>query len=657
MRHALSLPLVATGLAATLGLPPAAAAQLPARDSLRALTEAREAQRRFESYRRFQLPRVAGSAPSSCDIIIGRMCYWDDGPDVSRPPEPAPIARARTRLTRTLGALAERVRGDRWIAGQRVRYLVESGDDSAAVVAARECWAAAWWCAMLRGYALHEAGQYAAAGAAVDSALQLMPADTACRWRDISLLLEDEERAPYRRLPCANRAAYERRYWDLADPSYAIQGNDRRTEHFARVLLAALSEDAANAYGLAWGDDLRELTVRYGVPTWYTQSLRSPYELRSSVEGHDRQPSYHFGPQQGPSGSVAWSLRDPRARERYSPPYPYLDSLAELPAQFGMFRRGDSAIVVAVYDAGEADSAAALPGVAPGATPGTDFIHGAVLGVADSSGVTVAGRDALGRRVRRARTAWHGVVAGVETYDPARRRAARARAWVAPPRAPAGAPHLSTLLLFAPDAPTAAAASVGDSAASDSTADVATLDDALARALTAAELRGRRRLGVYWEVYGPATAASVHPADSVRADSVESDSTKADSASTGGMDADSTSTDGVRADSTSVDSARGSATPADRAPADTIAASGDVTITVTRVRDGALSRLAQALHLAPRTGPIAVAWRDAAPAAGTSARSVVLDLTQLPPGSYLLALSVGRDPARRTTATREIRLR
>jgi hypothetical protein len=585
---------------ACVGAPVVACAQLSARDSLRILAEARSAQTHFEIVRRANLPRVEPQAGHECEVVVGRMCYWNDADDPEPPrAEPREIVTARQKLLATLAQLSERSRADPWIAGQRVRYLVEAGNDSAAVVAARECWAARWWCSALLGYAEHGAAHYPEAQAAYDSALAAMPADVRCRWTDISLLLDDDVRDRYTKLPCAERATMEQRFWELARPSYVVTANDRRTEHFSRVLLAELSQDAENPYGLRWGDDLRELLIRYGAPLWYASSWPTMMGLGQgppTPTGHDRQPSYHFAAMLE-GDSVRWDVRAKRAQERYSPPY--LDSLVDLDAQFVMVKRGDSALVVAVYaDTARGDST--------------------VLGVGTTQGARVVASDSAYRHVRRGRAAWKGLVAGVERFDPRTRTDARARAWIAPPTPAAGAPALSTLLLYTAD-----------------TSSVETLDDALAHALTANELRGTRKLGVYWEMYGERASGSDGLENGAAGGGRRNDAASADSAPIDYVERDTMAT--VRADSTP--------TPP------------DVSITVARIDGGVLKWLAQTLRITQHDSPLVVQWHDARLENGVAARSVVLDLAQLPAGTYRITLAAGPDEAHQTRASREIRIR
>lgn len=548
------------------------------------------------------------------------MCYWDEdgeGDAAARDSagnwEPAAINRARRRLTATLDRLAARSPADVWIAGQRVRYLVEGGFDSAALAASRECRAARWWCGALTGYALHASGNFAAAEASFDTALAAMPDRVRCRWTDISLLLDGDERDRYERLPCEKRDSVERRYWELAQPSYVVRGNDRRSEHLSRVLLAELSASAANAYGISWADDMREIIIRYGAPRWYAATWPTGLGRSTDIVGHDRPHGYHFAATDRGDGP-AWELRARDAREKYAAPY--IDSIASLDAQFAMLRRGDSALLVVVY------SGATLPATA-------------VLGVTGDTGTVTVARDSLHTRVRRARTAWKGVVAGVEAYDSARRIDYRARSWIAPPVAAATAPQLSTLLLFT----------------ADSADQVNSLDDALAHAMAGSQLRGTRRLGLYWEMYPPTSGPSLDPAYShvVSGDTAPGDTAAADSVASSPAAMHETQRDSARRDSTRRDSTRRER----QVPA----AQADIAISVVRTDGGVLRWLAQALRITPRDSRLAVQWHESHGGSGIIARSVVLDLSQLPSGNYRVTVSAGPDDLHRTVTARDVTLR
>ena len=635
----------ALGIALATAAFSAAQAQLAPADSIRILNEARSAQARFESIRRMNLPKTQPYSTREPVAVIGRMTYWPDE-DADEPiAEPSIIGRARGKLLATLARLSQQSRADEWISGQRVRYMVEAGQDSASVVAARECWSARWWCNALLGYALHSAGRYSEAEVAYDSALAAMPADTRCKWRDISLLLDGDDADRYAHMSCDARVAVEKRFWDLAQPSYAIRGNDRRTEHFSREFIADLLATSANPYGLQWGNDLRELTIRYGFSSWYTTTWSTSItDTRSGTEGHNRHPSFHFAAAME-GDSARWDVTEKHARERYSPAY--LDTVVDLDAQFALMKRGDSALVVTAY----AD---------------TTHPEDAVLGVGLGEGALVVSDTASHLRVRRARAGWKGLVVGVEKLDAATHRLARARTWIMPPHARSDAPQLSTLLLFTPD----------------TTRSIETLDDALASALTANELKGTRKLGLYWEMYGAPPvvhASSTHPdsvttpkqaatIDTLARDTtrVASDTSKrADSvtmiASAGRTPADSIGGDSTLPDSTLRDSTRVRADTVLTAHDTTHAAgtggsASDISITVARVDGGVMRWLTNTLRITRTSSPVAVRWHDGQPGNDIAPRSVVLDLGQLPAGTYRVTLAVGPDDAHQASTSRDIRL-
>src|SRR4051812_42260634 len=87
-------------------------------DSARVVRTARSAQTSFEAFRRNRLPR-GQSHGGSCDVRIGRYCYWrgDDEAD-DLPPDEAPAVRERRdALIRTLDSALSALPGDRWVAG------------------------------------------------------------------------------------------------------------------------------------------------------------------------------------------------------------------------------------------------------------------------------------------------------------------------------------------------------------------------------------------------------------------------------------------------------------------------------------------------------------------------------------------------------------
>ncbi len=454
------------------------------------LRSAHAAQAAFERTRRAHLPLSWGSGGGGrCDERIGRFCFWhDDGePAGDPPPEPPRIGEARARLIRSLDSAATLLPGDGWIAGQRVRYLVEDGRTAAALDAARACHGSApapnGWCDALAGFAHHAAGDIAAAEAAFRAALGAMPAEERCHWSDITLLLDDAAAARYRRLGCALREPVEARAWWLARPLFLLPGNDRLTEHYARRTMARLWEDAISAYGLRWGDDQAEIMIRFGWPVRWSEERP---EIGRSLEqvvivGHQRTPGFHFFPSaraiHDPATAVPddWDLTAARPRERYAPPY--ATAFGTVAHQIARFRRGDSTLVVAAYDL----------------TGDTLF-----------AGRTVEAALALAAESRRPpvvqhvlRAPPHGILvataaestllASVEILARPDRRAARARYSLRPTSARARV-SVSDLLVFDPPLPP-------DSLPRDLHAVIPWVRGSLT-------VSPGRRLGLFWELYG-----------------------------------------------------------------------------------------------------------------------------------------------------------
>jgi hypothetical protein len=455
-------------------------------DSAALVSQARRAQAEFERVRMFLLPPGVASSGGRCDARIGRFCYWSGGGSAELPREPARIGRERARLLAVLDGVALALPGDGWVAGQRVRYLLEAGHAGAATDAARACRATAWWCAALQGLAEHEAGDYGSAERSFDAALSEMPDDEQCRWTDLSDLLEEPLRGRYRRLACGERRGLEARVWWLAQPLWSSRGNDRRTEHYARVTMARLLQHARSPYGL-WGDDERELIVRYGWPAAWERDdgggTREPVYI-----GHEPEPSFHFLPDargfDDPAlGDEPGLLDSKDALERYAPPY--AARFLRLEPAFATFRRGDSTLVVATWDVsgdtafqGSGREAALVLAREPGSLPVVERRAAARL-----EGALVA------------QAPWAPTLLSLELREPERRVAARGRAPALVPAA--GVVALSGILLFEP----------GDSLPAD-------LPAALER-VHAGGVRLGQRIGLYWEGYGLAAEADLSTAVTV----------------------------------------------------------------------------------------------------------------------------------------------
>jgi hypothetical protein len=480
-----SVFLVSHGLAAQRL---ASAQEVPqqARDSASLLARSRSAQAGFERFRYVRLPRTHQSVGGGeCHEIIGRFCFWFDPEPNIPPPEAPAISERRRQLLDRLAAAGDALPGDAWIAGQRVRYLVEAGDEDAAIAYARACKAGRWWCAALEGYALHEAQRFTESQAAFDTALALMPAEEREKWTDVSDLLRPEDQREYRRAPAEERARLARRLWWLSDPLWSDAGNDRLTEHYARWTMHVIQQRARQVDRLAWRDDMREIVVRYG---WFTAWER--YE-----------PLFYYGSSGG--GTIAYNdprtwewlvplsrVREPRTlvgdewplleatptATRYAPEH--TARVMALPHQVAVFPRPSGAVLVAGY-ALPADSLPADPRIRAAAVVMTD---------ADAPRAVSPWQPTAATGAFQLELPASPAVLSLEVREDSTRTLARQRqgiAWNADAR-------VSDLLLLAhPEARPE------------------DLDEAARIARGSAEVRPGERVGVFWEMYGLPAGDSV----------------------------------------------------------------------------------------------------------------------------------------------------
>lgn len=528
----------------------------PARaaDSARVRRQARDAQSTFESRRVNLLPFQMASS-GRCEERIGRMCYWWEGRHAPpMPAEPAAIAGLRQKLINDLERAAALVPGDDWVVGQLVRYLIEAERTTDAERVARErCRADPWWCLALAGWAAHEGERFGRAEEAFASALAAMPGSERCRWEDISDLLESPRASRYDRMSCDEKRAETARLMWIARPLLSADGNDLLTEHYARQTMERVLRASRSPHGMSWGNDLRELLVRYGWSVAWTRSRERSYtSMSAGVSGTGRPVSLYFFPidavfdEPATLNTSSWRLEDPRARTRYAPRWA---SVITTPRhQTARFLRGDTVVVLAAFDV-SADTAF------------RDSLDAALVLAPSHPGprTVVRTRSATrGRFMARAPRAGAEAVS-LELLDRQRRAASRARSAL-PTANDAREP--SELLLFDPDG--------ADPPPRD-------LDDAAARMLTSSSVRTGSKTGVYWELY-----------DLSRADSI-----------------------------------------------------GDVSLSVERERGGTWRRAAEAIGLVGRRLPVTLEWRDrTSPGSRIERRSVVVDLTGIPPGRYNLSLDV-----------------
>jgi hypothetical protein len=472
-------------------------------------------------------------------------------------------------LLRDLEEAAAALPGDDWIAGQRIRYHVEARD-TLAVGVARVCVATKWWCDALTGYALHASGDFSGADSAFALALDGMPSAMRCHWINIASLLDNDLPKTYRRLSCGQREAMVPRIWWLADPLFMTPGNERRTEHFSRVMhTTLLQKDALTTHGISWGGDLAELIVRFGWPEkWTQQPSASMYAgAPPAITGHERDPGFHFFLTQFPPDSLhavtdsLWEIDQFPPREQYAPLYARI--FTRLDVQVARFRRGDSTLIVAAYDVS-------------GDTVFQRRKFAAAL-VAMGDEATAPARhqvpEAPVRQVLTVTTPWKSQLVGVELLAADSAGAARWRSGFGAIQLEEDNLSLSDLLFV------------------DGTALPAELSDAIPRTHGGTVFRRNAQVGLFWEIYGKAPADSALP----------------------------------------------------------------ISLTISPLETGRLRSALGALRIAPKPTPLKIQWQENGASGVLSARSLLLDLSLVPPGKYEVKLEVGATPIARTSKVIRIR--
>jgi len=456
-------------------------------DSAEIVDAGRKDQAAFERIRRNRLDYTWGGGSSRCDERIGRFClnHMGGADDWIIPEEHPDVVEARGELIKGLRMGVDILPGDHWLVGQRVRYLVEAQEFDEADEAVRQCRAERWWCASLAGYTFHYSGRPAEADSSFRAALAAMDEKRREEWTDLSLILDERSVRTYRRLEGEDRAAFQDRFWRLADPLLSRPGNELLAEHLSRHVWAEMQQRAASVETLSWGWDLREILIRYGWPVGWEQTRNfgmtsGPPPLVSHYTSAPRRllpPSEALFDSTSTSGE--WDAEEAKARTGYNIPLP--DSVARwfspLAHQIAVFPRGETARIAAAFelprdslpDGAEVDATLTL---LPTNDPATSVIvHAAESRTGSGSMVTEAPATSL--------------VVGIEVLVPSERRIARARYGVELAPTPAGLLSLSDLLLLrgGTELPTS-------------------LEEAAPLARGSHRVRPGEQLGIYWETYG-----------------------------------------------------------------------------------------------------------------------------------------------------------
>ena len=333
--------------------------QTPSAGPAEILGELHNLQEEFERYRESRIPVEMERSGGSCDERIGRICIWFGGDgEESYPAEFREVKQARIELIRSLFDGFEEI-NDAWVIGQLVHYLVESRNMEEAERVSTECGIQEqWWCSALHGYVLHVWTRYVPAEAAFRDALEAMSEEQWEMWTTPRYIFTRDGEQEFNGAPAAERDRKWELFWQLSDPLFLFQGNDRLTDHFARWVVATNRRDAADPLGMEWEEDLEETLIRYGRNTGYSRT-HNPGRAFGGLQDTRRMVGHHHPMSRGylfpeeymesPSEipPESWITAPREARTWYAPPY--APEIRGLETQVGRFRRGDEMLVVGAY--------------------------------------------------------------------------------------------------------------------------------------------------------------------------------------------------------------------------------------------------------------------------------------------------------------------
>jgi hypothetical protein len=459
---------------------------------------ARDAQRDFERVRLRNAPLVVGGGMTYCDETVGRFCTSYDEDEWYPRDEEAEVTEARGELIAELDSLQGLAPDDGWILGQRVWYRGDGGDWAGALAAAQGCAGAEpWWCAALEGLALHGMSRYEASERAFERALGAMDAERAREWRipempvdrDARRVLRDDENEGADSL-----ATVLATLWAFADPLYLVVGNDRLTAHYARWTASEIRRDARNPYGIRWGNDLEELTVRHGWELGWERSRSTLSGARETAIGHKHPEGRDYMPtgralrDPGAAEPEAFAIARREPRSLYAPPYAPI--ILPMDAQVAVFPRGDRMAVVASaylpqdtsFHARHDHPRSWLEAGDQAGMPDEIGLFALPVGGSEPVGARETGRSAGALVVEVPIGAY---VISVESWSPELRRAGRLRLGVTGTRPPEDIATVSDLVLLEPTG-----------------GEPATLTEALPRLLARSELAEGQSVAIAWELYG-----------------------------------------------------------------------------------------------------------------------------------------------------------
>lgn len=115
---------------------------------------------------------------------------------------------------------------------------------------------------LYRGWAHYRTDAFARADADFEQAFALMDPETKHVFEDLRFILHEDETEAY----AQDAEAYARRFWAGKDPRLLSDYNERRLEHYARLVHADILYGAPRLNRRGWEMDRGRIFLRYGLP-------------------------------------------------------------------------------------------------------------------------------------------------------------------------------------------------------------------------------------------------------------------------------------------------------------------------------------------------------------------------------------------------------
>jgi hypothetical protein len=270
-----------------------------------------------------------------------------------------------------------------------------------------------------------------------------------CEFQDLSILLDGRAAGQYKHATCQERDSLAAAFWRLVQPLYLNNVNDLRTEFLARITRMYIERDTRTPMSGHWDSDDRETLLRFGRGQYYTQLSRPPGSTReAAIASHRRGPAFNFIPDARSLASPNqltlqdWEYANVATRSGYAPAWagsfqPLLEN------QVALFRRGDSAVVVAAFKITDHVTTSLTK----------NFRAGVFAAVVDSGNIQTPIGTTLNNVgstvVSTIRALWRPMIVSLEVMDTSSRAAGRARFALKLPT-PGTRLSLSDLLVYTP---------------------------------------------------------------------------------------------------------------------------------------------------------------------------------------------------------------